>query len=577
MASNALTLTDVVGRLDNLNDTSERTQKNLENYFKAMERSRLDQLEALRESKKSKSESAPQRNATTGSKTGGLGFSVASLMPLIAGLTALGAAFAGLRGWEIGAIKGITKAIGNFTRNIISGVGKISTSILKSLGIYKIQARDPLGRYAKGMQWNVVQKLQQYMRRLSKSITGFFAPIQQFFKGEGAITKTIRFLGKYFDDTISVAKQFGASIKSFFTPLVNFFTGFGKTAGGALSKVMPFISKFGRYFTAFLKPIGVIFSFFAGFKAFQAKEGGVFDKLGAGVGAFLGDFFGGLGNLLTKGLSWLLGKAGLTDLSAYFGSLDLTTMIAGWVESIFSSVSKLFSGDLSGALGGLVNLFYGESSPINTLLLKPLSLAIDWLMKKFSWRDKDAPPLDIWQTVANWTAGIMNWLAETWNTTTTYLSQAPGRITDFFDKAWTTLTREMEQGWIKLKNWVMSIPDMIMMAGIKMLEQTKLGRLALATDYGSSFKQGVMDRLSGNAINTAEQLGSSNNETNAKLARLEERRGARDQAVATANVGREPIIIGSGGGSGSSSTVNAPTQVVTPPPRSRDDDSGRNW
>ena len=141
MAGNAtLTLTDVVDQLKTNNKTQEATNKNLENYFKYLERQRLDQLENQREMKKGAS-SSTQRNASTGASSGG-GFNLNLLSGFAASFAALGAALAGFRGWEVDAIKAIGRGLRQFKTNLMQGVRNIGINILRALGIEDIQKRD---------------------------------------------------------------------------------------------------------------------------------------------------------------------------------------------------------------------------------------------------------------------------------------------------------------------------------------------------------------------------------------------------------------------------------------------------
>lgn len=586
MATNALTLTDVVVQLQTNNNTVEKTNRHLEDFFKQIERSRLDQLEALREMKKGGGgkEGSPIR--TTEKKEGGFDWKLlAGLMPFLAGLTAFGLAMGGLRGWEVGAIKKVATALKTFTTSLVEGAKAIGISILQKLGIYKVQARDPLGRFAKGQQWNIVQKLQQTIRGWVKSFNAFIQPVKDFFQKEGIIRKTFRFIGKvltwlggYFSETIDMAKEFGGKIKAFFAPVTKFFTNMFSGGGTGkvtemVEKVSPYLKKFGKYVMGFLKPIGVIFSFFEGFKAFRDKEGDLFDKIGAGVGAFLGDFFGGLGTMLTGGIGWLLKKFGGDKAGEYFSNIDVGQLIKDMVENIFGIVKKLFTGDFSGAFGQFFSMILGENSPINVLLLKPLSMAIDWLLKKFGWKDEDAPPFDIWKTISGWIDGVLNWLDVTWRTVKIFFKQMPDRISLYFEEAWLGMMTDLKKGWEKLSSWITNLPNSIMIGALTYIKENFPKTFSFLG--GNDMLGKVQSASDSNQMASEKRMAAIDTESSDKRRALDARRQALDDERAKATA-PAPVAAG-GGASGGSTSVNAPTQVVTPPPKPKDQSDSRNY
>ena len=86
-------------------------------FFKYMKQQQLDALEKSREADKSKSIAAA-RGAGKGKDSGGFpdfALAIPSLKTLIAAAAAFGLAFAGLRGWEVDAIKNIKGSLKKFT------------------------------------------------------------------------------------------------------------------------------------------------------------------------------------------------------------------------------------------------------------------------------------------------------------------------------------------------------------------------------------------------------------------------------------------------------------------------------
>ena len=109
---------------------------NFDNFFKFMNQSKLDDLEKQREVKNVARPLGASKGAQSGS--GGLGIlpGLGSLTGLLASITAFGAALAGLRGWEIDAIKNIKGSLLRFVDDFKLGSTKmiddLKTNISKS-------------------------------------------------------------------------------------------------------------------------------------------------------------------------------------------------------------------------------------------------------------------------------------------------------------------------------------------------------------------------------------------------------------------------------------------------------------
>ena len=111
--------------LDDVNKTLKDQNKSLgdlsygfREWFKLQQRERLDQLERDRENKKTSHATTPsaafkkQDSSNGNNNIFGLLTNPAKLiLPLVAGITAVGLAFAGLRGWELPVIKKIAQML----------------------------------------------------------------------------------------------------------------------------------------------------------------------------------------------------------------------------------------------------------------------------------------------------------------------------------------------------------------------------------------------------------------------------------------------------------------------------------
>ena len=576
MAGNAsITLNDVVDQLKVNNSTSEQTNKNLNSYFKYLERQRLDQLENQREMKKSAGAST-KRDAATGTNNSSSTTSIYPMLTgLLAGLSALSLAGIGLRGWEVDAIKSLKDTATKFKTNIVGGVKNLSTGILKALGIEEVQKRDSKGRFTKGREFNVIRKIRLALDGIKADLNKIFKPIDDlgkslktsFAPGKGGVsTKVLKgfgtFLRTIFDGPISVIRYIGTAgtnvLGGGLTKVMKMFGGMGGTKMGGI------IKSFGAKVLAILKPIGFIFSAWAGVKSYQSKKGDTYDKLGAGIGGFLGDFFGGFMNLIKSAVSWVLGKFGFKNAEKFLDGLDFNKMIKELVEGVFAFgkktvkwFEKLFE-DPGQALSDLWTGTYGKDGFLNTFIWKPLSKAFDWITKKLSWRDEDAPPFDLYTTVSGWTTDIMNWMSSTWNSTKTFFAQLPTRISLFFEDSWVKLLKEIEMGWIRFGAFVKDLPNQILIGALNSMKEfspTAFKALGLNETLAAA-----TDRSAVNASATSAAITSVQSNRGAQTAEVETRRKALDDQRARATA---PVVVQNGGNS-SSNTTNAPVNVVMP-------------
>jgi hypothetical protein len=107
------------------------------------------------------------------------------------------------------------------------------------------------------------------------------------------------------------------AFRALFKPVVDVFKGikgfFAGTIGKGIADFLRPIKGFASFLGRIFKPIGFLFSLFAGFEAYKDEEGGVFKKLTAGVAAAVADFFGAPLDLLGKIVAWVIGKLGFKD------------------------------------------------------------------------------------------------------------------------------------------------------------------------------------------------------------------------------------------------------------------------
>lgn len=564
MAGNkqSITLDDVVDQLKINNKSQDKTNKNLENYFKYLERQRLDQLEALREMMKGEK---GQRDGKTSTSTtgGGLKFEPSWMTNFAASFAALGLALSGFRGWEVDAIKNIGKGLRNFKTNIVRGVQNLGLGILRALGIDEVQKRDAQGRFMKGKELSIMRPIRLAITNIQTALTNIFTPIINLGRSletwwKGSMTgKSVGVLGRLlrtiFEGPISalsyISKGLGGLVSGPLGKVLKMFQG-----EGSIGKIL---KGFGTKVLAVLKPIGFIFSAFEGVQAFQTKKGDMFDKLGAGIGAFFGDFFGTFFDLIKSGISWVLGKLGFKNAEKVLDGFSFEQLIKDAIEGIFAFTKKtinwvkeLFT-DPKKALTDLWTGTYGEDGFLNTFIWKPLSKAFDWIAVKLGWKDEGAPPFDLYTTVSGWITDFMGWMDVTWKSIKTFFTQLPQRISLFFEEGWIKLLQEIEIGWVKLGSFIKDIPNKLMNVALEGLKST----------FGEdAFKFAGLDKVqqdvkSDSAMNTTmrdQRIVDIQGVKNDQLAQIQAERQALDAEKAKATT---PVVMHGGTNNSNNTTV----------------------
>lgn len=391
-----ITLNQVNMTLLKQNSAQEEMQKDIaglrrdfSDYFKFLKRSALDDLEAKREAKDSRT-SAPSK-AQVVKKDDGMGFGI--LTALIGGaVIAITAAVEALRDY-FGKLKAMAIALSKGLKPLAKAVGGIARLIKNVVKGLAIALDNKLFGGAIG----------KALKRIADSIDDFFKPIRNFFRSGpsrfgarfAAISETI---GTFFDDLLK-------PMRNFFT---NFRAGFNRIGTAGLGAVDDVI-KMGDFSTltakigaslklAISKPFDMLFG---SFKTVEAGE----DL--AKVGDTLSDFFKPIKNFFSVSEDSFIGKMWGKIKGAFKifseGSVFMKTMAAvgrtigklAWpltvIFGIIDSVTGYFAEYVDddgkvkkgGILGGLSGLLEG----IIGMPLDLIKSAVAWIAKKFGAKD----------------------------------------------------------------------------------------------------------------------------------------------------------------------------------------------
>ena len=434
---------------------------------------------------------------------------------LLAGGAALGLAFAGLRGWEVKIIGYVKDSLGSVTSSIMNGLKSIKTSIFLSFGL------DDAGKVLPNSALDDILK-KPVIKTLVTGLARMLAPIQS--------------MGDYMTGLLSG----------------------GGGAADDTGKAVSFLSKIGSNIGAFaktvgkiLKPLGFLFSAYDGVMAYMNTEGSVMEKSVAAIGGFLGDFIGAPLDLLKDLVSWATSALGFENAAEFLDSFSVETLISDLIGSIWNMVKgagewiKTLFTDPKEALSQYWTALYGEGGVVD-MLFTPVSMAIDWITKKFGWRDEDAPPFDLYDTVTGFVGSLLSWtgeklttlsntLSEGFDTFVDYITSIPDRIKFAAEGMFIEVGSRLEKGFIMFGDWIASIPARIKLLALSAINSALSGlpewaQIVSADDVASA-QSAVNDR----SENSNQKLADLDKRTQEKRLDLENRMlesGIYDSAAA---------------------------------------------
>lgn len=346
-----------------------------------------------------------------------------SLTGLIAGVGALAGGIMGLRGWELKALANVEN-IGKGLRNLIP------MSVVKDLRQAFVNQRASILRTfgfspelkAFGSTDDATLKtplLTQITNRFKALRSDFM--LKYFGIGvDGKATVKVTGPGKAL---LAIEDGFKGIIDPFRklgNGITTFLSGTGKATADFLKPFMTGAKSFLSLFGKILAPIGFIISAFDGVNAYltsdKEKE---LEKFGEGLGGFLGSFFGAPFDLLKSGVAWITTNwLGVDEDSKFMTALkgfsfekiisDTVSGIFGMVQDGLDWVILLFS-DPTAALNAawttaLESLKVGGRAVVglSDILLYPVNATVDWVSKKFGWRDEDLPMFNLREMLTDW-------------------------------------------------------------------------------------------------------------------------------------------------------------------------------
>jgi hypothetical protein len=231
-------------------------------------------------------------------------------------------------------------------------------------------------------------------------------------------------LAKYIDDldfvkfiknskgyslAVSSLKGIKAGINGIITPMKAAFGAiFGFAGGGggpagaggggksALSRLFAPLKAIGKIVSKLFLPITIIMGIFDGYQGFVdevQKEGSILDGIRGAVTGIVDGFIGGLVELVTSAIGWMLEKLGFEHMATVITDFGVSvrdsfkTAVGGLVDF----VTGIFSLDLERITKGLKNLIGGTANFLFTTITTPIDLAIGFVQDLFNLGDPENP------------------------------------------------------------------------------------------------------------------------------------------------------------------------------------------
>jgi hypothetical protein len=449
------TLSDVVEELKGQRKDTEKLVSNQELLNKAIQefiagKSSADRLQELEDRAEGRRTSPAMSEFQKGQQAGegfGIDFGwllnpMGLLRPLLVGAAAVAAAFAGLRGWEVSALrnideigtslttlfKPITDLVDRMSTRFLTFVDDLVRGTLTRFGIDPEtgrMSRDALGRFTGKETKSTVDMISEATQALRGRVFSLFGlgpaggladdALRAADDGPGVVARVTSAFGKIM-----------TPFRAIYEGVEGFISGPGARLFGFLDGVLG-ISKIGSAAAGLagaigkiLWPIGIIMSIFDGVSAYQSEEGSQYDKITAGISATIGDFLGAPLDLIKNLGAWVLGKFGFDETADAIRDFNIEESITNLLNGIFDFPAKaiewiktLFT-DPTAALGELWTGLVGEGGMLD-ILFTPLRLAIDWITKKLGWREEDAPTFSFGALIEEAIDGVLTMFRNAFN------------------------------------------------------------------------------------------------------------------------------------------------------------------
>jgi hypothetical protein len=341
-----------------------------------------------------------------------------------------------------------------FVPSLATGLNNFKTSVITTFVNFGIAIRDTFNAARQSLSTTITNAITSI--RNAFSITAQ-SPIANFIN---SLSDRIKLVSDIFRDGI-------VAIKSLFTSSTAL-NGYFTKIGDFLRAIGSSVSWLGKILGKIFLPLNIIITAFETIKGAidGYAEGG---KLGFFEGAINGFFTSLITvplDLIKNMVGWVVGKLGFDETSEAIKSFSFTTLFTNMTAGVFDFlrdtfewVKTLFSDPVT-ALKQLWNGYVGEGGFLD-LVWTPVSLAIDWVSKKFGFRDEDAPTFNLLSYLKDVWSGVRNMVVEKFQDLTGFFSSIPDRIQMFAEGMFIDVSEKIKIGFAEFGDWISSIPARI--------------------------------------------------------------------------------------------------------------------
>jgi hypothetical protein len=313
-------------------------------------------------------------------------------------------------GVSVGLVVGQFKAFGTFFPKLSASFTQSVTNIINSLrntiAATIFVADQAIGRATTSFtQWitslmNVAKSGVNRLGIIGKSLTGLVTNTVDVMR---SIIKTFTDAFKLITDLLRTSNAITSRLSSI---------------GSALSRIGTAIGAVARVVARLFAPIATIMTAFDTIRGAidGFAEGGILGGIQGAIDGFFTSLITKPLDLVKDAVAWVVGKLGFDETSEAIKSFsftelftDITGAIFDTIKSAIDWVKTLFT-DPTEALSQMWAGYMGYLASVVDILYAPVNIAIDWITKKFGWRDEDAPAFSIQDIILEWVDGVTEWV-----------------------------------------------------------------------------------------------------------------------------------------------------------------------
>jgi len=500
------TLNDVVTnlkadnkRLTSIEQNTLDTKKALNKFLATQQAMAGDQLEAMRElggGRQGAGSKAPAPDASGGGNIFGF---IGGLGLIGKTVTAIAAAF----GVGLGLIIGQMKAIKTYAKllaptGLIKSIESLKTSWVSKVDDLKLKVTTKItgittaiGAAFDNMKAKFTINPESAMGKALAKASTIATRIGDLFdniKAKFSIGPKST-LGLKLATVTTVFTDMGTQIGKITSPISSAATTIKEVILDKVNKVKNFFtligSRVGRFGTIVTKVAGVVGKVFAPIAILTTawatitgiidgwKEDGFLGGLKGGIEGFATSLITIPLDLIKDLVAWVLTKLGFNKEAEVLKNFSFTELFTQMLDGLFDFIDKaiawvktLFT-DPVAALKELFKGVYGEEGLINTLVWKPISKAIDWVMKKFGFSDEDAPAFDLYTTLTDTYAKIKTAFTNGLTDIVNWFKRTPQLVALEAEEALQVAIVKLKKGFLGVAKFLADLPNRVTLGVIE--------------------------------------------------------------------------------------------------------------